>query len=133
MSFNKDALLLIKILKDSNLKIRNLNDIFENSESKLQISDVDNFFDVYLFFSKIMDNEIEIKNDKILIEIFEKKLNDDNDILIKIGSYQNSYNEIKKVLLLNDENFVITNKLSKFNFIDIFRKDNLKDIFFDST
>ena len=61
---------------EKNIEIRNLNEfVVENAASELQTSHIDNLIYVFEFFSEIFLNK-EITTDKILIDTFGKKMNE---------------------------------------------------------
>ena len=90
LSGKEEALLLIKIIKDSNLGLRNLYEFVDEEEYK---TINDNFIDVYIFFKNIMDNQ-ELKTDEELLLIFQKHFDNDKDIINKLKLYLNTFGEI---------------------------------------
>ena len=128
----EEAILFIKTIKDSNLEIRNLNEFIDESDnSQLQTTDIDNLIDVYTFFKKLMDNQ-EVKSDEDLLKIFRKEFDTDQDIVIKLQGYLNTYGEIIQLFQSYDENPEMTiqkiDKLLKESSVEIYRDKDL-DIF----
>ena len=128
----EEAILFIKTIKDSNLEIRNLNEFIDESDnSQLQTTDIDNLIDVYTFFKKLMDNQ-QVKSDEDLLKIFRKEFDTDQDIVIKLQGYLNTYGEIIQLFQSYDENPEMTiqkiDKLLKESSVDIYKDNNL-DIF----
>ena len=104
----EDSIEFIKIIKDSNLEIRNLNEfIDENENSQLQITDIDNLLDIYTFFKKFIENK-EIGTDENFFNMFKLEFEKDNNIGIKLQEYLNSYGEIFQLYQLYDENSEMT-------------------------
>ena len=127
----EESIEFIKVIKESNLEIRNLNEfIDENENSQLQITDIDNLIDVYTFLKKIIENK-EIKTDEDFHNIFRTKFEKDKNIGFKLQSYLNSYGEIYQLYQLYDENSeMTTQKISKIlqdSFLEIYKKDNEND------
>ena len=80
----EEALLFLKKINDSDFDVRCLNELIEDEE-ELETTDIDNLTYVYDFFKNLMDNQ-EIKTDKDLLLIFQKKFYKENDIMVKLKS-----------------------------------------------
>ena len=129
----EDSIEFIKVIKESNLEIRNLNEfIDENDNSQLQISDIDNLLDIYTFFKKFIENK-EIKTDEIFFNKFQTEFEKDNNIGIKLQGYLNSYGEIYQLYQLYDENSEMTSqKIAKIlnnSILEIYKENKEKDNF----
>ena len=132
-SIKKDAILFLKTLMKLNFEIRNLNEFVVENASELQTSHIDNLIYVFEFFVKIF-NDKEITTDKMLIDIFGRELNNNQEICDRIESYQKIYGEIKRVYESYVQNPVMTHKKIKMileeSFIEIFKDDVSNDISF---
>ena len=122
----------IKIIKNTNLDIRNLNELIdENENSQLQTTDIDNLLDIYTFFKSLIDNK-DIKTDKSLHDNFRTKYKNEKDISIKLKRYLNSYSDILDLFELYNENPEMTtqkiNKILRSSNVEIY-KDEKKDFF----
>ena len=136
-SIKKDAILFLKTFMDSKTDIRNLNELVVESDlSELQTSDIDNLYYVFEFFAAIFNNK-EIKNDKLLMEILGKQLNNNKETWAKIDSYQKIYGEIKRVYQLYAKNPVKTiakvNLILNDSIVNIFKDNENDDISFNIT
>ena len=90
----EEAITFIKMIKDKNIEIRNLNEFINESEnSELQTSDIDNLLYVYSFFDKLIENN-KIKKDENLLKIFKSQFLKETHIAINLQNYLNSYGEI---------------------------------------
>ena len=101
-------------IKKSKLDIRNLNEFItvENTDSDVQILDIENLIYIYQFFNKIIDNK-NITTDEMFIKLFIKEFNENKDILSYIKNYQSKYADIKRIYLEYEENPATTiNKIS---------------------
>ena len=125
----KEALLLIKKIKDSNFEIRNLGEFIDEKEWRtIKISDIDNFLYVYNFFKNIIDNQ-EIKTDEELLLNFQKYYDNDKDIKTKLKGYLYIYPEIIFLYKAYDENNEIVEiiyKILKKSTVYIFKEKKCK-------
>ena len=130
----EDSIEFIKVIKESNLEIRNLNEFIDESDnnSQLQMSDIDNLLDVYTFFKKFMENE-EIETDEIFFNEFKAEFERDNNIGIKLQGYLTAYGEIYQLYQLYDENSEMTSqKIAKIlnnSIVEIYKEKNEKGNF----
>ena len=129
----EDSIEFIKVIKDKNLEIRNLNEfIDQNENSQLQISDIDNLLDVFTFFKKILINN-EIRTDENFYNEFRTKFEEDKNIGIKLQAYLNSYGEIYQLYQLYDENTEMSiqkiSSILKNSDLEIFKEKNENEYF----
>ena len=125
----EEAIGFIKTIKNSNLDIRNLNEfIDENENSQLQTTDVDNLMDVYKFFTKLMNNN-KIKTDENFLKIFREEFDKNNNIVIKLQGYLNTYGEIIQLYNSYHENPEMTiqkiDSILKESSVKLFKEQNI--------
>ena len=128
-SFQGESIMFMKDIKDSKIDIRNLNEfIVESAESEVQTSDIENLIKIYNFYLNIIDDE-EIKTDETLLNIFNKKFNDEK-IYSDIDRYQQKFGEIKRIYELYEKNPVMTiqtiQDILRESEIEFYKENNIK-------
>ena len=99
----EESINFIKILKESNYEIRNLNDFIDDSASELQTSNIEDLLYVYSFYNKLLGNK-NIITDINLIEIFNREYSKDKNIAIHMQDYLKTFGEIIQLYKSYDEN-----------------------------
>ena len=124
----EDSIIFLKKIKVKNFDFRNLNEfIDENENSQLQSTDIDNLLDVYTFFNNLIDNK-NIKTDANFHNIFRIHFESNNNIILNLQVYLNTYGEIIQLFDLYAQNPEVTIQkvynLIKSSKINIFLKDD---------
>ena len=126
--FHKDeSLLFLKKINDTNFDIRNFYELIED-KNYLKTSYISNLIYVYKFVNNLMDNQ-EIKTDKDLLLIFQKKFYNEKDIMEKFKLYLYVYRALIELYQAynecTDPNIQIINQLLKESIVNIYKEKKL--------
>ena len=128
----EEALLFFKSVKDSNFDILNLNDLIDNEE--LETGDIEDLYNVNMFFDKLMDDQ-DIKTDEELLLNLQKNLENDKDIIIKLRKYLNIFGEIIDLYrLYNEYPKIIQERISQLlreSIINIYKEEKSDKFIYD--